>query len=385
MKFFHLSDLHIGKQLHHYNLREDQEAVLLQVAGYARELHPDAVVIAGDIYDKPVPSAEAVTIFDSFLTEMAEIRPAVPVLMIAGNHDSAERLQYAARILKSRQIYMSAQVPRRPEESIQKVTLSDEYGEVDFYLLPFMKPSYVKNLFPEEESLDYSESVRRILEREQIDYEGRRNVLVSHQFYTGNGEVPKTCDSETVSVGGIDNVDVSAVKDFDYAALGHIHGSQKVGYEHLRYCGTLLKYSVSESSQEKALTVVRLGKKGEEPFIERLPLHPIRDVRKMKGCLAELLDGADEKSRDDYISVTLTDENDPYKPKEQLDQVYSHILEIRIDNQRTRQKLHEYEKTAVFQDPFAAFEEFYEEFQGRKLSEEEFGIMKEIFEKAKGE
>lgn len=384
MRFFHLSDLHIGKQLHHYNLREDQERILAEIISYARELRPDAVVIAGDIYDKSVPSAEAVTVFDEFLTSLSSIQPAIPILIISGNHDSAERLLYASAILRNHQIYVVGQVPGRPDEFIQKVTLEDEYGDVDFYLLPFLKPSYVRNVFGEDIPTSYNDAVSRLIKRENIDYAGR-NVLVSHQFYTGNGEVPLTCDSETISVGGIDNVDVSAVKEFDYVALGHIHRGQKVGYEHIRYCGTPLKYSVSESGHEKGLTVVTLKDKGEKAAIEILPLSALRDVRTVKGELQELLSEADVRNRDDYISVTLTDEIDPYKPKDQLERVYPHILEIRVDNLRTRKKLSEYEKEIVFLDPFAAFQEFYEEIQDRKMSEEELGIMEEIFEKAKGE
>ena len=385
MKFFHLSDLHIGKQLHHYNLREDQEKILSEIVDYAKDLHPDAVIIAGDIYDKSVPSAEAVTVFDEFLTSLSAIRPAIPVLIISGNHDSAERLLYASKILQNHQIYMAGQVPGKPDEFIQRVTLEDAFGEVDFYLLPFLKPSYIRNVFEEEAPQSYSDAVGKLLWRENIDYQGRRNVLVSHQFYTGNGEVPVTCDSEMISVGGIDNVDISAVKEFDYVALGHIHRGQQVGYEHIRYCGTPLKYSVSESGHEKSLAVVTLGAKGEKVKIETLPFHPLRDVRAVKGELADLLLEAREENRDDYISVTLTDEIDPYKPKDQLERVYSHILEIRVDNLRTRKKLSEYEKEIVFLDPFSAFQEFYEEIQDRKMSEEELEIMEEIFEKAKGE
>lgn len=386
MKFFHLSDLHIGKQLHHYNLKEDQQVILKQVVDYAKEIHPDAIVIAGDIYDKSVPSAEAVTVFDQFLTELSELTPAIPVLIISGNHDSSERLEYAANILKKHHIYVAGSVPERPEEHVQKVTLEDTYGEVDFYLLPFMKPGYVRKVFEEEMPETYSDAVKRILEREQIDYKNRRNVLVSHQFYTGKGEErPETCDSEVFSVGGIDNVDIDAVKAFDYVALGHLHGAQSVGKRTIRYPGTLLKYSVSECNQEKTLTVVTIGKKGEEAGIECLPLRPIRDVRKKKGCLEELLQDVNEEEKDDYISITLTDEVDPYKPKEQLERVFSHILEIRVDNQRTRSRLSEMDEELVMKDPFSAFADFYKEMQGKPMDSEEEMIMTEIFEAAKGE
>lgn len=379
MRFFHLSDLHIGKQLHHYSLKEDQTVILNEIISLAESLRPDAVVIAGDVYDKSVPSAEAVTLFDDFLTRMSAITPAIPILIISGNHDSAERLRYAAGILKKYYIYLAGNVPGNEEEYIQKVTLEDEYGEVDFYLLPFLKPSYVKNVFPGEVIESYTEAVAKLIEREKILFDSKRNVLVSHQFYTGS-EKPETCDSEVISVGGIDNVDIEAVKPFDYVALGHLHGRQKVGEPHIRYCGTPLKYSVSEAGHEKCLTMVTLKEKGTAPEIAEIPFHPIRDVRKKKGTLSELLAQAKSEEADDYVSITLTDEVDPYHPKEQLEEVYSHILEVRIDNTRTRRKLSEFAEEVSVKDPFAAFEDFYLEMQGRKLTEEETSLMREIFE-----
>lgn len=385
MKFFHLSDLHIGKQLHRYNLKEDQQVILKEVITYAKELRPDAIVIAGDIYDKSVPSAEAVNVFDEFLTDLSEITPEIPILIISGNHDSPDRLKYASEILKRHHIYLAGNVPERPEEHIEKVTLHDAYGEVDFYLLPFMKPAYVKNIFVDGTPETYSDAVKEIIKREKIDYKDKRNVLVSHQFYVGEkAESPETCDSEVFSVGGIDNVDIGSVKEFDYVALGHLHGAQCIGKPEIRYCGTLLKYSVSESTQNKSLTVVTLKAKGEKPEIENYPLHPLRDVRKKKGTLDEIIKEAQETEKDDYISITLTDEIDPYKPKEQLERIFSHILEIRVDNQRTRTKLKEMDEELVMKDPFISFAEFYKEMQGREMNGEEETIMKEIFDKAKG-
>ena len=385
MKFFHLSDLHIGKQLHRYNLKEDQQVILKEVITYAKELRPDAIVIAGDIYDKSVPSAEAVNVFDEFLTDLSEITPEIPILIISGNHDSPDRLKYASEILKRHHIYLAGNVPERPEEHIEKVTLHDAYGEVDFYLLPFMKPAYVKNIFVDGTPETYSDAVKEIIKREKIDYKDKRNVLVSHQFYVGEkAESPETCDSEVFSVGGIDNVDIGSVKEFDYVALGHLHGAQCIGKPEIRYCGTLLKYSVSESTQNKSLTVVTLKAKGEKPEIENYPLHPLRDVRKKKGTLDEIIKEAQETEKDDYINITLTDEIDPYKPKEQLERIFSHILEIRVDNQRTRTKLKEMDEELVMKDPFTSFAEFYKEMQGREMNGEEETIMKEIFDKAKG-
>ena len=385
MKFFHLSDLHIGKQLHRYNLKEDQQVILKEVITYAKELRPDAIVIAGDIYDKSVPSAEAVNVFDEFLTDLSEITPEIPILIISGNHDSPDRLKYASEILKRHHIYLAGNVPERPEEHIEKVTLHDAYGEVNFYLLPFMKPAYVKNIFVDGTPETYSDAVKEIIKREKIDYKDKRNVLVSHQFYVGEkAESPETCDSEVFSVGGIDNVDIGSVKEFDYVALGHLHGAQCIGKPEIRYCGTLLKYSVSESTQNKSLTVVTLKAKGEKPEIENYPLHPLRDVRKKKGTLDEIIKEAQETEKNDYISITLTDEIDPYKPKEQLERIFSHILEIRVDNQRTRTKLKEMDEELVMKDPFTSFAEFYKEMQGREMNGEEETIMKEIFDKAKG-
>ena len=385
MKFFHLSDLHIGKQLHRYNLKEDQQVILKEVITYAKELRPDAIVIAGDIYDKSVPSAEAVNVFDEFLTDLSEITPEIPILIISGNHDSPDRLKYASEILKRHHIYLAGNVPERPEEHIEKVTLRDAYGEVNFYLLPFMKPAYVKNIFVDGTPETYSDAVKEIIKREKIDYKDKRNVLVSHQFYVGEkAESPETCDSEVFSVGGIDNVDIGSVKEFDYVALGHLHGAQCIGKPEIRYCGTLLKYSVSESTQNKSLTVVTLKAKGEKPEIENYPLHPLRDVRKKKGTLDEIIKESRETEKDDYISITLTDEIDPYKPKEQLERIFSHILEIRVDNQRTRTKLKEMDEELVMKDPFTSFAEFYKEMQGREMNGEEETIMKEIFDKAKG-
>lgn len=384
MRFFHLSDLHIGKQLYKYNLRGDQEHILGEVISYAEKLHPDAIVIAGDIYDRSVPSAEAVTVFDDFLTRLTQIRPVIPVMIIAGNHDSARRLDYASRLLGSHQIYIAGKAPETDGEQLKKITLTDKWGSVNFYLMPFLKPGYVRLLNGGELPESYTEAVRRVLEREDID-PAERNILASHQFYTGKGETPQTCDSEMISVGGIDNVDVSAVRDFDYVALGHLHGAQKAGEEHIRYCGTLLKYSVSEAEQEKTLHVVELGEKGSPVKIEKYPLHPLRDVRRVRGELKDIIEAADADGREDYVSVTLTDEVDPYKPKEQLEKVYSHILEVRMDNERTRKRLEFSDEKIEVQNPLQSFADFYLEMQGREMSEEEQKIVEQVFARARGD
>lgn len=379
MRFFHLSDLHIGKQLHHYSLKEDQEHILGEIIEYAGKLHPDAVVIAGDIYDKPVPSAEAVTLFDDFLTRLAKIRPQIPVMIISGNHDSADRLRYAAGILKEEKIYLAGSVPQKEEEHIEKVALKDEWGEVNFFLLPFLKPAYVRRLFEENPPETYSDAVNRLIKRENINFKDERNVLISHQFYMGS-YLPETCDSETISIGGLDQIDITGVEPFDYVALGHLHGKQKVKDKHIRYCGTPLKYSVSEASHTKALTVVTLGEKGKSVKIEEYPLHPLRDVRKITGKLKEIL--KEERSPEDYVSITLTDETDPYHPKEQLETVFSKILEVRIDNTRTRTKWMEAEEL-VLKTPEENFADFFEKMQGRTMDPEEETLILQILEEAR--
>ena len=384
MRFFHLSDLHLGKHLHHYNLKDDQIHILKEIATYACTLHPDAIVIAGDIYDKSVPSAEAVAMFDAFLTELSAIEPAIPILMIAGNHDSGERLEYAGEILGQHHIYIAGKPPVAQDQHLKKVTLEDEYGSVHFYLLPFLRPSYVKNVLPQENLEDYTQAVKCLLEREAPDYT-QRNVLVSHQFYTGNGQQPQTCDSELVNVGGLDNVDISAVQNFDYVALGHLHGSQQVGLSHIRYCGTMLKYSVSEASHEKSLTMVTLHAKGKPVQIEKLPLHPLRDVQKKKGLLEDILKEGKGADGQNYVSVTLTNEEELYKPREQLTSVYPFLLEVRVDNERTRRQMEDMGELIEVRSPLELYQDFYREVHGTDLKEEGVELMRKILDEIKGE
>ena len=383
MRFFHLSDLHIGKQLHSYSLKDNQQAVLAQIEERAKELCPDAILICGDIFDRAVPSGEAYTIFDTFLQELAAITPNIPVLVIAGNHDNAQRLSYASSFLKKHQIYVSTSVS---EEPLQKIVLKDEFGEVDFYLMPFVKPGYVRHLFEEGAVTDYQSAVQEILKREQID-ESRRNVLLSHQFYTNSGQAPELCDSEqsVLTIGGLDNVDVSVVEQFDYVALGHIHGAQMVKFPYIRYCGTPLKYSVSEEHHKKSITMVTMGAKGTKPVIDTIPLVPIQEVRRERGLLREVIARADRDHCHDFLSVTLIDEKQPYHPKEQLEEVYDHILELRIDNERTRSLFCEQEEMEISMHPLDVFRSFYQEMQGQPLTPEEEALLGGILERWEGE
>lgn len=393
MRFFHLSDLHIGKHLHLYNLAQDQKYIFMQIVEKAKEYRPDAIVIAGDIYDKSVPSGEAYQLFDSFLNSLADLTPTIPILVIAGNHDSQERLQYASSFLERHQIYIATKPPQEMDEQLKKVTLTDSYGEVDFYLFPFTKPGYVRHLFPQEEALSYERAFELTLEREDIDY-SHRNVLVAHQFFVNQGQKPECCDSEqmNLNVGGVDSIDIGVVEDFDYVAAGHIHGPQTLGSGKVRYCGTPLKYSVSEEHHKKSITLVTLQEKGKEPLIETIPLKALHDVRRLKGSLVELLE-VDEAIKDDYLSITLTDEKELYRPKDILSEVYPYILEITVDNSRTRNiyagllsdGVEAEEGMETLQSPLEAFREFYQLMQQQPLSESEENVIIEILDGAGGD
>lgn len=393
MKLFHLSDLHIGKLLCGYSLKENQERVLSRIVAYAQEEHPDAILICGDIYDKSVPSGEAYVMFDRFLEALSEIRPRIPVFIIAGNHDSPERLSYASAFLEKHSIYLSVFPPVREDEYLKKITLEDEYGPVDFYLLPFLKPGYLRPLLPEGSAFSYEEAVRFLLSREKID-PGRRNVILSHQFYTAGQSEPETCDSEVAvaMAGGLDKIDISVLDAFDYAALGHLHGSQKVGRMSARYCGTPYKYSVSEEHHHKAVTVVELGKKGEEPQLRFLPLSGLQDVRRLRGTLEEVLAAAESAAPSpsagqpsvsgvchDFVSVTITDEQEPYRIRERLEERYDHLLELRVDNARTRARMAESgTENDPAPEPMEAFRQFYETVNHTPLPEEGERVMKRL-------
>ena len=336
MKFIHLSDLHIGKHLYHYNMKEDQEHILEEVIGYTEKLRPDAVVIAGDIYDKSVPSAEAVAVFDDFLTRLSSVSPQVSILIIAGNHDSAQRLDYASRLLGSRGIYIAGKAPETEKEHLKKVVLKDEYGPVNFYLLPFVKPSMVKLITGTDENgnnLSYNDTIHRLIEREQVDI-NQRNILVSHQFYLPMGESAEEVermDSEIRTVGNIDQVSADILQKFDYAALGHIHKPMKAGGEFYRYCGTPLACSVSEAGQNKGIIMVDIKQKG-EITTEVIPLEPLRQIKVIKGDLESVL----AQRCKDYVTVILTDkvDLDVIDMQDRLRLAFPGLLEIRRETVR---------------------------------------------------
>lgn len=336
MKFFHLSDLHIGLKLMNHDMREDQEYILSKIVETTTVEKPDAFVIAGDIYDKAVPSAEAVEVFDQFLEKLTEAVPDAVIMMISGNHDSAPRIDCFRKVLSHQKVYMVGQPPRTEEEYIEKVILEDKDGKVNFYLLPFVKPSMVKQVVGVDENgnnLSYNETLHRLIGREKINSD-ERNVLVSHQFYLPSGknaEDVERMDSEMRTVGNIDEVSADVLEKFDYAALGHIHKPMKVGSELYRYCGTPLACSVSEAQQQKGIIMVEMGVKGEVKTTI-LPLEPLRQVKVVKGTLEEVL----KESCKDYVTVILTDKADldVIDMQERIRLAFPNLLEIRRENQR---------------------------------------------------
>ena len=336
MKFFHISDLHIGLKLFNRDLSRDQEYVFRQIAALAEQEKPEAVVIAGDIYDKAVPSSEAVELFDRFVSGLTEAVPKAEIMMISGNHDSAPRINMFRSVLQHQHIHMIGLPPEHPEESIEKVTLEDAFGPVNFYLLPFVKPSMVREITAsgkEEGGLSYDEALHRLIGREAIRKE-ERNVLVSHQFYLPAGMNPASVermDSEIVSVGNIDAVRADLLQKFDYAALGHIHKPMCVGSEYYRYCGTPLACSVSERGQQKGVVLVNLMKKGEIQT-KVLPLTPLHEIKILKGTLEEVL----RQKTEDYVTIVLTDQVDQeaMDMQDRLHQAFPNLLEIRREGLR---------------------------------------------------
>lgn len=380
MKLFHISDLHIGKQLHLYDIAPIQRAILNEIVEKAKQHRPDAIVIAGDIYDKSAPSGEAFHLFDEFLNALADIKPMIPVLIIAGNHDNHLRLNYASSFLEKHQIYISTSLPKTPEEHLKKIVLKDEYGTVNFYMLPFTRPADGKNLFGDEKEIHtYEDAVRAIIEREEID-ETQRNILIAHQFFVKGEQEPQRRESELkfISIGGIDSVDIDCVKNFDYVALGHIHSSQSIGSPHIRYSGTPLKYSVSEAGDTKSITVAHIKGKREEIDLSFLPLEMKPDIRKIKGTLDEIIQMAKETDTDDFVSIVLTDEKIPYKAKERLQEFYSRILEISVENVRTESLLQQEAADNICEDPIELFKSFYQEMNQTPMSEQEQQVLTDI-------
>lgn len=375
MKFIHIADLHIGIRVNEFSMLEDQKYILGQILQIVQREHADAVLIAGDVYDKALPSAESVQIFDRFLTELADGKK--KVFVVSGNHDSPERLAFGARLMSGRGVHMSPVY----EGDVKEITLEDEFGEIGVWMLPFLKPATVRHALegkvegnmPET----YAEAVKMAVDRMKID-DTKRNILVAHQFVAGAG----TCDSEIVSVGGLDNVPVDIFDGFDYVAMGHLHNSQSVRRDTLRYCGTPLKYSFSEADQVKSVTVVEMREKGQASVLA-VPLVPLHDMRKIRGTYLEVTAKSfyQEFQREDYVQVTLTDEEDVPDGLQKLRIIYPNLMRLSYDNTRTGRTGKVDADSAVEQkSEEELFGEFYELQNNQPMGEEQRAYMKKVIE-----
>ena len=327
MKFLHLADLHLGKRVNGFSMLEDQAHILRQILAILDDEQPDGVLIAGDVYDKSVPSVEAVGLLDGFLTELRA--RGVPVLLISGNHDSPERLAFGGRVMDSCGIHISPVY----DGALAPVTLHDEFGPVHVWLLPFVKPAHVRRWFPDADIESYTDAVAEAIAHMDIDT-AARNVLVTHQFVTGGAR----SGSEELSVGGTDNVDSGVFAPFDYVALGHLHGAQHIGRETIRYAGSPLKYSFSEARQHKSVTVVTLGEKGDVQ-VRTVALTPLRELREIRGSYDELTARSFYEHttyRSDYLHLILTDEQDVFDAMSRLRTIYPYLMTLDYDNARTR-------------------------------------------------
>lgn len=327
MKFLHLADLHLGKRVNGFSMLEDQAHILRQILAILDDERPDGVLIAGDVYDKSVPSVEAVELLDGFLTELRT--RGVPVLLISGNHDSPERLAFGGRVMDSCGIHISPVY----DGALAPVTLHDEFGPVHVWLLPFVKPAHVRRWFPDADIESYTDAMAEAVAHMDIDT-AARNVLVTHQFVTGGTR----SGSEELSVGGTDNVDSGVFAPFDYVALGHLHGAQHIGRETIRYAGSPLKYSFSEARQHKSVTVVTLGEKGDVQ-VRTVALTPLRELREIRGSYDELTARSFYEHttyRSDYLHLILTDEQDVFNAMSRLRTIYPYLMTLDYDNARTR-------------------------------------------------
>lgn len=375
MKFIHLSDLHIGKRVNEFSMIEDQKYILLEILSIIEKEGADAVLISGDIYDKSQPSNEAVNLFDEFIFRLSKLN--VKTYIISGNHDSAEKLSFAYRFIEKSNVFISPVY----NGEIKKHTLFDEWGKVNIYMLPFIKPINVKLQFEDEEISSYTDAIKVAIKHMDVD-ENERNIILSHQFVTG----AIRSDSEEISLGGTDNVDVCAYDGFDYVALGHIHSPQKLVRDTVRYSGTPLKYSFSECRHNKSVTVVEMKEKG-NVSITQIPLVPMRDMVEIKGKYDEVMAKSFYENLNadkDYFHITLTNEEDVADALLKLRTVYKNIMKLDYDNKRTRAAATVDATASQSKSPLELFDELYEMQNGAKPSEEQeavlLSLIKEIWE-----
>ena len=372
MKLIHLSDLHLGKNVNGYSMIEDQEYILTEILRILEEEQQDGVLIAGDVYDKSIPSAEAVELFDDFLVKLSKRH--LETFIISGNHDSAERLAFGNRLMDASGIHLSPAY----DGTVTPYIRSDEFGETAVYCLPFIKPAHVRRFYPDAEIASYTDALKEAIAHMDID-PNRRNVLITHQFVTG----AVRSDSEEISVGGTDNVDASVFEPFDYVALGHIHGPQNIVENRIRYCGTPLKYSFSEANHHKSVSVVELKEKG-NVTVRTIPLAPKHDMKEIRGTYEELTrkDYYDNTSyRTDYMHITLTDEEDIPDAVSKLKVIYTNLMKLDYDNRRTRSQVSaEGPADVERKSPLELFEDLYVMQNGTEMSDEQKTFLQGMIE-----
>lgn len=372
MKFIHLSDLHLGKRVNGYSMLDDQRYILRQILRIVSEEQPDGVLLAGDIYDKSVPPAEAVELFDEFLVQLVRLQQ--KVFIISGNHDSPERLSFGGRLMTASGVYV-APVYHGP---VPPTYLEDNHGKLAVYLLPFLKPAHIRHWHPEAEVTSYTDALRTAAEAMQADT-SIRNVLVTHQFLAGADR----CESEELSIGGTDAVDVSVFDPFDYVAAGHLHSPQQVGRDTVRYCGTPLKYSFSEVHHKKSITIVEFAEKG-AVSVRTLPLTPLRDLREIRGSFAEVTEKAFYQGTslsNDYLHITLTDEEELPNAIGHLQKIYHNIMKLDYDNRRTRSSAEIIGAESIeSKSPLQLFGELYEKQNGQPMSKTQQKFILELME-----
>lgn len=382
MRILHLADLHLGKILQEQPLIEDQKYMLEEIIKKVQEENIEIILISGDIYDRSIPQTDAVDMLDYFLNKLIKDLKK-QVFMISGNHDSKERLGFGNKIFENDGLYISSKY----EGQIKKVELQDEYGKLNIYLLPFIKPVEVKKYF-EDEILSYDETIKKIIEKENID-ETQRNIILTHQFVTCIGEEVERTDSETISLGGIDNVDISNYDKFDYVAIGHVHRPQRIGRDTARYAGTMLKYSFSEVNHKKTIPIIDFKEKG-NINIKLVELTPLRDMREIKGPIEELTKKENYKNTntEDYIKAIITNEEPVYDAIGQIRKVYPNVLKLEIQNSKSSVSQND-EKEKELQNiknksEVELFNEFYKFQNYTELNDEQTQVIENIVREIKG-
>lgn len=369
MKFLHMADLHIGKIVNGYRMIEDQEYILKEILEIAKNEKVDAVLMAGDIYDRSIAPEEAVNLFNRFLEKLRAL--SVKIFIVSGNHDSAERIAFAGELLKESGVYISYPY----DGTVRKHTLSDEYGNINIYLIPFVKPISVRRALEDENIITYTDSMKALIENLSIN-KNERNIAISHQYITGG----KKSESEEISIGGLDNIDYYVYEDFDYTALGHLHGAQRCGSDNIRYAGSILKYAFTE--HKKSVTIIEMKEKNNLK-IDKIELKPQRELRVIEGEFEEIIKNSYKDSNShDYVSIVLKDEMDIPNAYYRLKDRYKNIMSLSYDNTRTKNKGNISSKIRrEDKSPVEYCRELFEEQNGKSLSENQERMLKEVFEK----